>query len=503
MSQYQDGIVWAEGRIEAAANGNRPLIAMADYAHAAEEAIEAIKASNDPRSYKGFIGWNEGVFQRLMIRGGAPVAQPMDATMLQVRLSEVARFTGSEDKPLQVPAAQFARYISAIPEVDLPPINRVVDVPVFTEDGELTKPGYNAGGGGVFYIPKFRTTGIRWSKKAADQALAFIKEDLLGDFIFDGEADFAHALCIMLQPFVRDLIKGPTPLYPIDAPTAGSGKGLLAACLAMPAMGVLPASPEAESPAEWRKRITTALVSGRPFLLIDNVNEKMDAGTLAAAVTADVWNDRLLGGNTEIDRPNRATWVLTGNNLAASAEIVRRGVSIRIHPHGEHPEEYTGFEKEDLKGWASENRQRLIRAALTVCMRWVREGRPPGSKSLGSFESWARVMSGILETNGVGGFLDNREQFRRAADENREPTINFLRAWWDDHPGELVYARELANEDTGLDEELFQALRITKSSEALGKWLRKKRDTTTGGYMVKAQDDGHGTMKWRLKRVDQ
>jgi putative DNA primase/helicase len=120
------------------------------------------------------------------------------------------------------------------------------------------------------------------------------------------------------------------------------------------------------------------LLTGRPFILIDNVNEKMDAGTLAAAVTADVWNDRLLGGNSEIDRPNRATWVFTGNNLSASAEIVRRGVPIRIHPHGEHPEDYAGFKKEDLKVWATENRERLIRAALTICKRWVDAGMSPG-----------------------------------------------------------------------------------------------------------------------------
>lgn len=269
----------------------------------------------------------------------------------------------------------------------------------------------------------------------------------------------------------------------------------------MPSTGVLPASPEAESAAEWRKRTTTVLLSGRPFILIDNVNEKMDAGTLAAAVTAEVWNDRLLGGNAEIDRPNRATWVLTGNNLSASAEIVRRGVPIRIHPHGEHPEDYTEFAKEDLKAWATDHRELLIRAALTLCKRWVVAGMPPGSKSLGSFESWARVMSGILEINGVHGFLDNREKFRRSADADREPTINFLRAWFEEHEQRPVYARELADEDLGLPEELFAGIRTGRNSESLGKWLRKRRDSITGGYRVLAEDDGHGTMKWRLQCV--
>jgi hypothetical protein len=355
----------AGASIVAAANGNRPRIMMDDYSEAASEALKAIKASNDPKSHNGFIGWNEGVFQRVMMRGGAPSAQPMNKQMLQVRLSEVARYMGSKDSQLQVPALGFAGYIQALPEVDLPPINRVVDVPVFTADGKLIRPGYNEGSGGVFYVPKFDVSGIKSSARAASEALTFIREELLRDFLWDGPADFAHAICIMLQPFVRDMIQGSTPLYPIDSPTAGSGKGLLAACLAMPSAGAISTSPDAESDAEWRKRITTALLSGRPFILVDNINVKMKAGTLAAAVTAELWSDRLLGGNDEIDRPNRATWVLTGNNLSATAEIVRRGVPIRIHPHGEHPEDYVGFKEDNLKGWAYDNRERLIRAVLT------------------------------------------------------------------------------------------------------------------------------------------
>jgi hypothetical protein len=184
---------------------------MSDYAAAAEAALAAIESSNDPRSHTGFIGWNEGVFQRITMRGGAPIAQPMDATMLQVRLSEVVRYLGADGHQLQVPALGFAKYIGALPEVeDLPPINRVVDVPVFTEDGKLTRPGYNEGSGGVFYVPKFNISDVKSSARVARAALKFIKEELLGDFIWDGPADFAHALCIMIQRFVRDMIKSPT-----------------------------------------------------------------------------------------------------------------------------------------------------------------------------------------------------------------------------------------------------------------------------------------------------
>jgi hypothetical protein len=111
-------------------------------------------------------------------------------------------------------------------------------------------------------------------------------------------------------------------------------------------------------------------------------------------------------------------------------------------------------------------------------------------------------MSGILEINGIEGFLDNREKFRRSADDDREPTINFLKAWFKEHESEPVYARTLTEEDLGLSGELFAGISIGRDSEALGKWLRKRRDSTTGGYRIRAKDDGHGTMKWRLECVE-
>jgi hypothetical protein len=111
-------------------------------------------------------------------------------------------------------------------------------------------------------------------------------------------------------------------------------------------------------------------------------------------------------------------------------------------------------------------------------------------------------MSGILEINEVEGLLDNREKFRRSAYADREPRINFLKGWFEEWSDEPVYARTLADEDLGLPEELFAAIRVGRNSESLGKWLRKKRDTITGGYRVLADDDGHGTMKWRLECVE-
>ena len=69
----------------------------------------------------------------------------------------------------------------------------------------------------------------------ADVGLAkrLLLEELFGDFPFSGDADRAHALGALLCPFVREVIDSPLPLHVVDAPTPGTGKGLLAQAIVL------------------------------------------------------------------------------------------------------------------------------------------------------------------------------------------------------------------------------------------------------------------------------
>ena len=93
-------------------------------------------------------------------------------------------------------------------------------------------------------------------------------DELLCDFPFADEASKAHTLALLLQPFLRLLIQGPTPLYLIDAPSKGTGKGLLAELLALIWMG-RPGGVMAlaRSEDEVEKRITACLVAAFPSIL--------------------------------------------------------------------------------------------------------------------------------------------------------------------------------------------------------------------------------------------
>src|SRR5262249_20438611 len=148
---------------------------------------------------------------------------------------------------------------------------------------------------------------------------------LLRDFPFVSDADRAGAIAALLEPFARELISGPLPAHVVESPGPGSGKGLLADMIVLPALGGhVGMITEAREDDEWRKRITSELLAGQAAIRIDNVRRQLSSGALAAALTTGVWGDRKLGRNEAVRVAVRCSWLITGNNVAVSTEIARR-----------------------------------------------------------------------------------------------------------------------------------------------------------------------------------
>jgi hypothetical protein len=113
---------------------------------------------------------------------------------------------------------------------------------------------------------------------------------------------------------------------------------------------------------EWRKKITSILLSSSPFVLLDNIpdNTTVDSPMLAATLTSSEISDRLLGGNRVITVPSRTVWAATGNNLRVTGDLPRRSYSIRVDANVEVPWERTGFQISDLISYVTDNRGDLL-----------------------------------------------------------------------------------------------------------------------------------------------
>ena len=412
-----------------------------------------------------------------------------------------------------LPPLAVVNDLLARPEPPLPVLEAIVGVPTYAADGSLdTAPGYSARARRYYAPPAgFRAPPVPARPTAAQVAAArdLLLGDLIGDFPFVGDGERAHALALLLQPFARALIDGPTPLHLIEKPQVGTGATLLAEMLLFPATGEpLAAMTEGRDEDEWRKRLTARLRPGPAAILIDNIRDRLDTAQLASALTAREWEDRLLGTSDTIRLPVRCAWIATGNNPALSGEIARRTIRIRLDSRVDRPWLRTDFRHPDLRGWAAEHRPALVGAALTLVAAWLAAGRPrdPAAPRLGMFEHWSRVIGGILDVAGVPGFLANLDELYDNADTETAAIHALVGAWWDKHATAAVSAADLwplvgsAGIDLDLGNGNERALR-THFGQFLAR-LRDRRYTIEAGPVrVAHAGNRNRAQRWKLDRA--
>lgn len=322
-------------------------------------------------------------------------------------------------------------------------LQAILTAPTFASNGTLlTAAGYHAEAHAWLELADgFALPAVSDVPSDAEVAAArsLFLDDLLIDFPFVETSDRAHMMALLLLPFARRLVGGVTPLHMVEAPASDSGKGLLVALVGVLATGE-PASGGSipDSDEELRKKITSELAGGQPLLVLDNADEnrRLDSADLAAALTLPVWKDRLLGKTRMLAVPNQVVWIATGNNVRLSTELARRCIRVRIDARVDRPWLRSGFKHSALVDWAMQHRAALVHAALTLIQNWLAKGRPPGKGRLGSFESWAEVMGGILEAAGIDGFLGNLGSLYDRADTEGAMWRELVIVWWATHRDE-------------------------------------------------------------------
>lgn len=203
------------------------------------DAFKALSESNSPVSLVNF----GGVLSRIDRSGGSSAAaRPLKKGETLAELARAAdwvtlvRGKDSEGravvktKPTKLPP-DVVTVVHDAPAEGLPRLEGITATPVLLPGGRLlTAPGFDdssglfldggAGLGGVD-VPDEPTPG------EAHAALGVLLE-VVEEFPFVSAADRTNFLALLLTPFVRPLIDGPTPLFGIDAVTPRTGKTLLA-----------------------------------------------------------------------------------------------------------------------------------------------------------------------------------------------------------------------------------------------------------------------------------
>ena len=295
-----------------------------------DDAKAALLGANDPetRFMRGSI----------MARVNGEKIEPLTNTTLKSDLDRIADFVketwkqGDDDEAERVvtparPPADLAPDLLGRLDLELPELEETVNAPVFLPDGTLlVQDGYNRE---HKILLKLRgLSGVR-ADLPVTEALALL-DTVYADFPFTETAGRAHTLALTLERFVRPLIQGATPMYLIDAPARGTGKGLLAEVSNLIPLGYFaPTMSQPRDSDEAEKRITSVLLEARPVVFWDNVT-RLGSDPLHAVLTSQIWQGRILGKSETVTVPNRAVWLASGNNVELSDEMTRRIIPIRL-----------------------------------------------------------------------------------------------------------------------------------------------------------------------------
>jgi hypothetical protein len=373
-------------------------------------------------------------------------------TRLSVKFRSVEDGIDNADK--ETPGGMTG-YFAGVLDWQLPTLDRVVHVPVFDKHGDLVwDQGYHSGAQ-VFYDPpkdiEFYPVPEEPDQDEVENARNILF-DILRDFPFSdcfdgsdplpirsneldedghplpnlkrGKGSRANALAMIIQPFVREMISGPCPNYHIDKPERGTGAGYLVDTAWSIFEGTERAKVQtlSHTDEEIKKSITSSLRSGQSMLFLDNIQHKVENADIAAALTAGTWTDRILGGSNNATIPIRVTWIMAGNRVPFSEDMMRRNVPIFMdaatkNPAADRADEY--YKHHPLHSVLMERRADHVWACHVLVQHWVSKGCPAGSVSMQSFTEWVRVLGGILETAGIQGFLSNRKTYMVAQNEDQ------------------------------------------------------------------------------------
>jgi len=229
-------------------------------------------------------------------------------------------------------------------------------------------------------------------------------------------------------------------------------------------------------------------------------------------LTATMWQGRVLGRTQSTGRiPVRSTIVATANNCDVDGDIVRRTIHVRLVPQCERPELRSGFRHPDLLRWVSEERPRLVAAALTLLRAYQTAGCPDvGLPPMGSFTSWSRLVRSCVVWAGLPDPVATQQTLRETADRTSAEAAALLDAlagiqkrgrWYSAQ--ELL---ELAGRPEG--EELRAVLQEYCSDQGgalpnawrLGRVLQRHADRVCDGRILRRRVYRNRTY-WRVVRV--
>ncbi len=435
-----------------------------------------------------------------MVRMAEGKVYPTSLNWLICYLTGLARFEKfnqktEEWKPVDCPQSVARAVIESGGEWSISKLAGIISVPIMAADGRVIETdGYDPSTGLYLEFPdSTKWPGIPDAPDEITVAEALSRVWFpFSKFPFVGPVDCGGTLAAILTAAIRPIL--PTaPGFYLGAPTPGSGKTLLAFCLAAVAGQNAEAIPRAADEDEMRKRLFAASRQGAKVLLFDNISGVMESDSLCAFLTSGEITDRVLGVSRMVTTPANSLCILTGNNVIFAGDLNRRLIRIEIYPRCERPHERL-FDLNPL-AHIRQNRLSIIRDILTVLRAAIQQSEQL-SGSYGSFDEWSGLIRRAVVWIGSKGWLKVDDPLLSvSAGLDQDPEIKKLTAlmcsWKNAFGKQGATIPEAIRSAKKMDDALFDVLdeiageRGVINSRRLGRWIeRHVKRIVDGCYFV-------------------
>lgn len=313
-------------------------------------------------------------------------------------------------------------------EEQLPPLALVSSGPLAIDGGNgslrVLGAGYHRELGGVLV----RSGRISAADLPDPIEAAQMISEILGDYDFLTGGDRSRAIAAFLAPALQfgGHFSQPVPFDVSEADVSQAGKGFRAKLLAALYGEKLHTVGKAVGGVgSIDEQFQSALIEGRPFILLDNIRGSFDSQVIEAFATADYFSARGPYRRPMTVEPKRFIVMATSNGLDATRDFANRSSIVR---NRKRPTSYSyrQWPEGDILAHVEANRMRYLAAVFSIIRAWLAAGKPRSTPQPDhDRREWAASLDWIVQNLFCSAPL--MDGHRTAQERVSNPALNWLR----------------------------------------------------------------------------
>ncbi|MFM7150679.1 MAG: hypothetical protein ACKO23_12630 [Gemmataceae bacterium] len=307
---------------------------------------------------------------------------------------------------------------STLAQQRIPRLREYSRTPLFGPDFHYYGPGYHPEQGYLVHGP--RITPTEYQPRQQGGILERVPPSLarvLGEFCWAESADLVNFLALLLTGVLKNhFVDYPHPLALFNGNQPGLGKTLLCEIYGLILEGQTPRGITLGDDTELEKQIGASIsMPEASVLLFDNVRGRIKSQILEKNSLAPCVQVRRLGQSSFITRKNDLIWLITGNNILTTPDLVSRSLLINLRYDG-NPQQRDFVL--DIHQFVRQNRNEILAELYGMVQFWRQSGGAPGRQKH-RCGRWAETLGGILDATGMGSyFMSNHSQAESEMNED-------------------------------------------------------------------------------------